>query len=85
MTKLDELRKLAREATPGPWLMPRSLNGQDEYKLFYNAELVVAMRNNIDALLNIAEAAQKLLDAHDSLRPSVYGFVHLRRALDKLK
>lgn len=79
MTKLDELRRLSREATLGPWVDGGEV-GDLHYvncnKLLTNtglptaiatrieadAKLIAAARNNLDALLDVAEAAKKFID-----------------------
>lgn len=65
MTKLDELEKLSKEATPGPWYVPDNnvhplvING-DKFLTYDDSCLIVAMRNNIDALIKVAKAAHGL-------------------------
>lgn len=71
MSKLDELEKLSKAATPGPWqtrFMYRSLSSarKDSSLLietpasqdWTDAELIAAMRNNIEALIKVARAAE---------------------------
>lgn len=65
---LDELEKLSKAATPGPWGPSIGLSGvipiKDHNAGFdcrrQDAELIAAMRNNIDQLLEIAKAASYL-------------------------
>lgn len=69
MTKLEELRKLAKEAAPAPWEFYYGefsgvRNGEEQPRLHLTwdaeHELIAAMRNNIVDLLDIAEAASEL-------------------------
>lgn len=81
MTILDELERLSKEATPGPWdarvnefsntARPRHIWCEHGWTgRFYgeygavNADFVAAMRNNIDALIQVARAAQSIVKAH---------------------
>lgn len=72
---LDELKRLEKKAAPGPWLMEEDTGpGQQEYwgywhdigplsltgkKADAHGRLVIAMRNNIVALIEELEAARK--------------------------
>lgn len=63
--KLDKLEKLSKAATPGPWfhygdgvLRGAHTNLEEEKR---NVELIAAMRNNIDALIKVAECADNFL------------------------
>ena len=71
--KLDELKRLEKEATGGLW--QHGIAGNCNVVYFNmddiigvtqcsetNAALIVAMRNNIRALIEVAEAAQSLVD-----------------------
>lgn len=58
MNKLDELRKLAKEATPMPELLSRS------YK---DMKFMREVRNNIDALLDVAEGLECFLSSNKDI------------------
>jgi hypothetical protein len=74
--KLSEMRKLASKATPGPWEFglrygmrcSDSFNADGEKllvcgdMLYRDGKLVEAMRNNIEKLLDVAEAAKDTQD-----------------------
>ena len=76
--KLDELERLSKAATPGPWLIvPNSAEGKDEAWDYWHkvgpldlmgkepdAEtlFIAAARNHLDALIRVARAAQKVVD-----------------------
>lgn len=71
---LDELRRLEREAVPGPWLAGtdgrvEAAGGRGVFEALYprpeaNALLTVAARNALPGLLDRLEAAERLLGAH---------------------
>lgn len=79
MKVLDELERLSKAATPGPWKTEATERENSDwvhfnYKSLHgyvlsvygshitanknDAELIAAMRNSIDALINVARAAQ---------------------------
>ena len=84
--KLDELKKLEAAATEGPWFVsPNDApehygaavvdTGRVSDDLHLNAEwndanFIVAMRNNIRALIEVAEAARAYQLTHGPWRPS---------------
>jgi hypothetical protein len=56
---LPALRSALARATPGPW-NPRGIAGPDEYPNgIADAELIVLLRNNADALLDAVEQCRK--------------------------
>lgn len=70
MDILDELERLSKAATPGPWekrswasLQTKSTfqHVADCFRHPKDAELIAAMRNNIDQLIEIAKAASYLI------------------------
>lgn len=66
MDILNELERLSKEATHGPWQKSIGLSGVIPTKNYdsafdcgpKDAELIAAMRNNIDALIAVAKAAK---------------------------
>lgn len=101
MTTLDELRRLLAEATPGEWETVPELGGSRAFirsgarcvatrTPTSDAALIVALRNNADALLDVVEAAQKLQEGlwagDGASRPRIEGWEvsSLRDALARL-
>ena len=78
MTVLDDLERLEREATPGPWiwtdfLMPRRAD----------RDLTIAAVNHLPALIEIARAAEAAVNRADQLE--LIGFGKLSQALARLE
>jgi hypothetical protein len=66
-TRIDELRRLHAEATPGPWEWTGGEPSDDRAKMCISwdgpdadAKLIAALRNNAEALLDAAEALHRI-------------------------
>lgn len=79
MIDLDELERLEKAATPGPWDIDEEVWGPDrtrvvECKLWaredvaeHNERVIVATRNALPALIAELRAARAVITAHDTL------------------
>lgn len=82
MSILDELERLSKEASTGEWdeeewrgdIVSRQddrfvcgFTGHHNEKKAKDRKLIMLMRNNIDALIEVARAAQKMLIALEKL------------------
>lgn len=59
---VDGWQTVTRENKAWITYMPRSLDTEIESKTEQNMQLIVAMRNNIDALIAVAELAKNFMD-----------------------
>lgn len=83
----DELLKLETEATPGKW--HTDARHYQHQIPECDLRLIVAMRNNIVALCEIAKAAGDLITTKSTFHPSaliyyIYAFETMEKALSKL-
>lgn len=85
---LDDLERLEKEATPGPWPCYADSDIADQITIEgllrpalppSDCALIAAMRNHIKALINVARAAEKYLEDCDLLDTK-----DLREALKEL-
>lgn len=83
MIDIDELERLEKAATPGPWVEEI---GCGEYlwerNAYKDAPLIVAMRNNIKALIECARACEFYADDRIVAYIRKCGSVELERLID---
>ena len=91
---LDELERLSKAATPGPWYCDFDANGfyvifkSNKTPNITDAELIEAMRNNIDNLITVARAASAVEKLCEDGYSDIGGFAEydsLTRALAELE
>ena len=88
---LDELERLLKDATPGPWLMlpgyEASEDWRDDDTEQGDIRLTCAAVNALPALLRVARAAQELtrtMEVDETIRVSGAGLYGLAEALAAL-
>ena len=88
MKAIDDLLALEAQATPGEWyeIPTRTVGSYYQYNPISVADelLIVAMRNHIVALCEIAKAAEQLLRYWEYNDKSIDNKVALHEALTKL-
>jgi hypothetical protein len=91
--KLDQLRKIVAKMTEGPWKIELIVVKENAAMTFADKDGIEAMRNHIEALLEVAECAEAIKEYLPNIKPigaaSHSGHIvasrKLRDALEKLK
>ena len=97
MTFLEQLKKLDANATPGPWDWNNDATESEYFEQVVlrnglricevngdNARLILFLRNNTQAIIELVEAAEEPFDKYDAGSVDSY-LLSIKDALKKLK